>query len=132
MIISKANVEPTSHFYREFLTAFSLRGVSLSPELGYSIVLLPVKRYASYPNEKMFLIVLPIVNVLRGDAADQRVAGVAVRKQGADGEQHLGDGECRAPLVLQNVEADDALGVDVAVIDPGAELHFGRLEGIVS
>merc|ERR1719195_2197685 len=46
-------------------------------------------------------------------------------------EEDLGDGESWAPLVLQDVETDDALGVDIAVVDPGAELHFWRLEGII-
>ena len=75
---------------------------------------------------------LPIVDVLGGDAADQGVAGVAVGEEGADGEENLGDGESWAPLVLQNVQTDDALGVDIAVVDPGAELHFRGLEGIIS
>ena len=74
---------------------------------------------------------LPIVDVLGGDAADQGVAGVAVGEEGADGEENLGDGESWAPLVLQDVETDDALGVDIAVVDSGAELHFRRLEGII-
>ena len=51
---------------------------------------------------------------------------VAVRQQGADGEQHLGDGERRAPVVLQDVQADHALTVDVAVIDPRAEGNLWR------
>ena len=74
---------------------------------------------------------LPIVDVLGGDAADQGVAGVTVGEEGADWEEDLGDGESWAPLVLQNVQTDDALGVDIAVVDPGPELHFRRLEGII-
>lgn len=74
---------------------------------------------------------LPIVDVLGGDAADQGIAGVAVGQEGADGEEDLGDGESWAPLVLQNVQTDDALGVDIAVVDSGPELHFRRLEGII-
>lgn len=49
---------------------------------------------------------------------------VAVGEQGADGEQDLGDGEGWAPVVLQDVQADHALTVDVAVVDPGAERHL--------
>ena len=77
------------------------------------------------------MLILPIVDVLGGDAADQGVAGVTVGEEGADGEENLGDGECRAPLVLQDVQTDDALGVDIAVVDPGPEFHFRRLEGII-
>lgn len=46
---------------------------------------------------------------------------IAVCQEGTDGQQDLGDGKGRAPIVLQDVQADDALTVDVAVIDPGAE-----------
>jgi len=74
---------------------------------------------------------LPVVNVLSCNAADQRIAGVAVGEQGADGEQHLGDGQSGAPLVLQDVQADHALRVDIAVVDAGAELDFGRFEWVV-
>ena len=43
---------------------------------------------------------------------------VTVCEQGADGQQHLGDGEGGAPVVLQDVQTDHPLTVDVAVIDP--------------
>ncbi len=42
---------------------------------------------------------------------------VGVCEQRADGQQHLGHSERRAPLILQNVEADAAAAVDVAVVD---------------
>jgi len=91
----------------------ALGGVPLGPQLGNPVVLLPV------------------LCVLGGDGADQGVGGVAVRQEGADREQHLRDGEGRRPLVLEDVEADDPLGVDVAVVDPGAELDLGGLEGVL-
>ena len=56
---------------------------------------------------------LPIVDVLGGDAADQGIAGVAVGQEGADWEEDLGDGESWAPLVLQDVQADHALVADM-------------------
>ena len=90
-----------------------LGGVSLGPELGYPVVLFPV------------------LCVLRGDAADERVGGVAVRQEGADGQQDLGDGQGGAPVVLEDVEADHALAVDVAVVDARAEGHLGGLEGVL-
>jgi len=76
-------------------------------------------------------VLLSVVDILRGDAADQGVAGVAIRQQRADGEQDLGDGEGGAPLVLQDVQADHALAVHVAVVDPGPELDLRRLEGVI-
>ena len=36
-----------------------------------------------------------------------------------------------APLVLEDVQANAATGVDVGVVDFGIELHLGGLEGIV-
>ena len=90
-----------------------LRGVPLRPQLGDAVVLLPVLR------------------VLGGDRADQGVGGVAVAEQGADREQDLRDGEGRRPLVLEDVQADHPLRVDVAVVDPGPELHLWRLERVL-
>ena len=49
---------------------------------------------------------------------------VAVGQQGADGQEDLGDGEGRTPVVLQDVQADHPLAVDVAVVDPGPEGHL--------
>ena len=90
-----------------------LRGVPLRPQLGDAVVLLAV------------------LSVLGGDRADQGVGGVAVAEQGADGEQDLRDGEGRRPLVLEDVQADHPLRVDVAVVDPGPELHLWRLERVL-
>ena len=74
---------------------------------------------------------LPVLHVLGGDAADQGVTGVAIREQGTDRKKNLGDGECWAPLVLKDVETDDPLRVDIAMVDPGAELDLGGFEGVL-
>jgi len=76
-------------------------------------------------------VLLPVVDILRGDAADQRVTGVTVGQQRADGEQDLGDREGGTPLVLQDVQAYYSLAVHVAVVDPRPEFDLGRLEGVV-
>ena len=49
---------------------------------------------------------------------------VAVCEEGADGQQHLGDGEGWAPVVLQDVQTDHSLTVNVAVVDSRAERHL--------
>lgn len=49
------------------------------------------------------------------------LTGVGVCEQRADGQQHLADGERGAPLVLQDVQADAAVAVDVAVVDARLE-----------
>ena len=69
---------------------------------------------------------LAIVQILIGDAGHEGVGGVAVGEEGADGQQHLGDGEGGAPVLLQNVQADGALAVDVAVVDAGLKHHLQR------
>ena len=65
------------------------------------------------------------------DVRDEGVVRVGVGEEGADAEQHLGDGEGGTPLVLEDVEADAAVRVDVAVVDAGGEVDLGRLEGVV-
>lgn len=69
--------------------------------------------------------------ILSGYASNQRVRRVAVRQKGANGEQNLGNGQSRAPVVLQDIQADDALAVDVAVIDSGAEGNLWWLKWII-
>lgn len=51
---------------------------------------------------------------------------VRVCEQGADGEKDFGDGQRRAPVVLQDIQADVAGCGDVAVVNAGAE---GDLQG---
>jgi hypothetical protein len=43
----------------------------------------------------------------------------------------LADGERRAPLVSQNVQADASVRVDVRVVDAGSEVDLRGLEGVV-
>ena len=43
------------------------------------------------------------------DAADQRVVGVTVRQQGADGQQDLGHGQRGTPVLFEDVQTDGAL-----------------------
>lgn len=43
----------------------------------------------------------------------------------------LADGERRAPLVSQNVQADASVRVDVGVVDAGGEVDLRGLEGVV-
>lgn len=49
----------------------------------------------------------------------------------AGAKRTLADGERRAPLVSQNVQADAAVGVDIGVIDAGREVDLRGLEGVV-
>ena len=66
-----------------------------------------------------------------GNLRDERVIWVGVSQERADGEEHLGDGECGRPLVFEDVEADRSIAVDVHVINFRRERNLRRLEGIV-
>mmetsp|Transcript_50040 Transcript_50040/g.154611 ORF Transcript_50040/g.154611 Transcript_50040/m.154611 type:complete len:225 (-) Transcript_50040:18-692(-) len=61
----------------------------------------------------------------------QRIVRVRVRQQRAHRQQHLADRQRRRPLVLQDVQADAAVGVDVRVEDLRRELQARRLERVV-
>lgn len=44
---------------------------------------------------------------------------------------NLGDGQCGAPLCLENVKADAAVTVDVRVVDARSKCHLGaRIENV--
>jgi hypothetical protein len=90
-------------YLRELSMKRILSCVALCPQLCYPIVF------------------ITIVEVLVGDGPHERVARVTVCEQRTDGQQHLGDGQRRAPVVLQDVQADGTLAVDVAVVDASAE-----------
>lgn len=66
-----------------------------------------------------------------GNVWDQRVIGVRVGEQTANGKQNLTDGQGGTPLVLQNIQTDTSIRVDVAVIDASSEMNLWRLEWIV-
>ena len=55
--------------------------------------------------------------------ADDQIAGTT--------ERTFRDGQCWAPLVPQDVQANRAVGVDVRVVDLRRERDLGRLEGVV-
>lgn len=58
------------------------------------------------------------------DLRDERVVRVGVGEQRADGEQHLGHRQRRAPLILEDVQADVAVAVDVRVEHLRLERHL--------
>ena len=58
------------------------------------------------------------------DLRHERIVRAGIRQQGGDGEQHLGDGEGRAPLVPQDVEADRPARADIAVVDLRREVEL--------
>lgn len=66
------------------------------------------------------------------DLRHQWIIRVCVRQKTQNAQQHLRDRECRAPLVLEDVQTDAARRVDIRMEDLGLEGHDRRLEGIVT
>ena len=62
-------------------------------------------------------------------APHQGVVGVTVREEGADGQEDLRYGQRRTPVVLENVQADRAVAVYVAVVDSCAKTHLKHNRG---
>ena len=83
-----------------------LCGIALGPLASYTVVLFAT------------------CCVLLSNAADQWIVRVAVGEKGTDGEQDFWNGQSRAPVVLENVQADHPLAVDVAVVDTCAENYL--------
>ena len=56
---------------------------------------------------------------------------VAISQKGANWEKNLRDRQGWTPIVFEDIQANDALTVDVAVIDAGTKCHFWRLEWVL-
>ena len=89
------------------------RGVPLGPLTSSLIVLSPVG----------------LVEVC--DLRHEGIIRVGIGQEGADGEQHLGDGEGGRPLVLEDVQANRAIAVDVSMVNFRCEGDLRGLEGVV-
>ena len=84
------------------------------------------------PFAGVFFELLLVGLVEASDIGNERIVGVGVGQQGADGEEDLGDGEGGGPGgLLEDVEADTTILVDVGVVDLGDELDAGRGEGVL-
>jgi hypothetical protein len=64
-----------------------------------------------------------------GNIRDQWIIWVWVGEEGADAQQDLANGQCGTPLVLENIETDSSVRVNVAVVNAGGKVYFGRLMG---
>jgi len=66
-----------------------------------------------------------------GDLGYQRIIRIWVCEHGAYRKQDFRDGQSRAPLVSQDVQAYTAIGVDVRMVDAGGEVDFWWLKWII-
>lgn len=109
---------------------------------------LSLDRVLSSPLPRCSLVSGSVGLVDVGNLGNQRIVRVGVCKHRADGQENyrrsakseiimlnlaltFRDGQSRAPLITQNVEADTAIRVDVGVIDAGGEVDLWGLEGVV-
>ena len=83
------------------------------------------------PVARSCVVALPVVLVHRGDLGHERIIRVGVGQQRADGEKHLGDGERRRPLILEDVQANGAICIDVRMVNFRSERHLRWLEWVV-
>ena len=67
-----------------------------------------------------------------GNCPHQRAVWIGGSQQETHTKKHLVHRQGRAPLLLQDVEADFALGVDIAVVDSGAKCHSEWFERVFS
>ena len=67
-----------------------------------------------------------------GNCPHQWAVWIGGSQQETHTKKHLVHRQGRAPLLLQDVEADFALGVDIAVVDSGAKCHSGWFERVFS
>lgn len=89
-------------------------------------------RISLRPFPCLFLVRLAIALVEIRDFRRQRVVRIGVREETQNTQERLGNRECRAPPVFQNIKADATSCVDIRMVDFGAERHNRRLERIVT
>ena len=66
-----------------------------------------------------------------GHLRPQGIVGIGIGQQGQDGQQNLGNGQSRRPLILENIQADHAGRVHIRMIDLRCKGDLGGLKGIV-
>ena len=66
-----------------------------------------------------------------GHLGPQGIIGIGISKKRQDGQEHLGNGKSWRPLLLQDVQADDAAGIHIWMIDLRCKGDLGGLKGIV-
>jgi len=102
--------------------------IDLKIRTGLSIYLIRIGRR---PLPCLEVIGQPIRLVLMGHLGPQGIIGIGIGEKGQNGQQDLGNGQRRGPLVLENVQADDATGIDIRMIDLRHKGDLGGLKGIV-
>ena len=72
------------------------------------------------------IVLLPFIQVLLGDVADQRASWIAILHQATDRQQQFGNGQGGSPGVFQSIHTDFAIitTVDVAVVNLCPKIHL--------
>lgn len=66
-----------------------------------------------------------------GHLRPQGIVGIGIGQEGQNRQQDLGNGQRRGPLILENIQADDAAGIDIRMIDLRHKGDLGGLKGVV-
>lgn len=101
-----------------------VRGITVVTRCGRPLSVL------SRPIARRAVVLVLVAHVLQRDGADQGVLGVAVGQEGTDGQENFGNCQCGRPVVLKDIQTDDALTVDVAVVNARLEDNLRWLEGV--
>jgi len=114
---------------KKFIIQGVLRG--LLPQNSCPVFLLFLRGITFRPQSSYSVVFFAILSVLRCDTANQRIRWIAIGQKGTNWEENLANRQCWTPIVFQNVQADDSLTVDVAVVDACAKCHFRWLEWVL-
>ena len=120
MKLPRASVAPSLSLSLSPSPSFSPANLSLSVPLPLPSLLYNLShRVLARPLAGRLLVPRPVRLVDVRDLRHQGVIGVRVAQQRADREQHFRQRQGGRPLLLEDVEANGALGVDVGVVDLG-------------
>lgn len=67
-----------------------------------------------------------------GNFGNERILWIWIRQETTDTEKNLANGERGTPLILENVQADTALGVDIRMVYARGKGDSWRFEWIVN
>jgi len=92
--------------------SFLLRSITFCPQSGYPVMFFTILR------------------VLRCNTSHQRIGWVAISEKGADRKKNFWDCQRWTPVVFEDVQTDNSLAVNVAMVDSRAKSHLRWLERV--
>jgi hypothetical protein len=108
------------HFCQKFQSQFFFRETKIKKKLN---LFFSSRSKLFCPFPRSFIMCFSVLYKLLRDAANQRIARIRISQKRADRQEHLGNGQCRAPIVLEHIQANLTLAIDVAVINACAKCN---------